>query len=195
MMRHVVLTVASMLARALLVGSAVAGPQRAGRGDAEAVLEAFGSGGWAVINHRRDEEAQGAPAPANLQIQIRPLDFFDGRHYCALDWHTIVIADIEEGNQPHAEAIIADLRVQLTLDKSKAPLEISQTSVSRFLNPEWFGLKEAYYSQWGGVMAPSDLAVGGHTLSIRMTNASGSKTFWRNTINFFIDAQGEGACL
>jgi hypothetical protein len=195
MMRRVVLTVASMLVRTLLVGSAVPGPKRAERGDAEAVLRAFGSGGWAVINHRREEAARGAPAPADTQIAIRPLDFFDGRHYCALDWHTIVIADIEEGNRPHAEAIIADLRVQLTLDTNTAPLQISQTPVSRFLNPERFGLTEAYYSQWGRVMEPSELAVGEHTLSIRMTNASGSQTFWRNTINFFIDAQGEGACL
>jgi hypothetical protein len=193
-MRHLVLTLASMVTRTLLVGSAVAGARRARRGDSQAVLEAFGNGGWAVINHSRVARAR--RGPADRQIQIRPFDFFDGRHYCALDWHTIVIADIEGGDRPfsrqQAEALIADVRVQFTLDGT--PLQISQTSVKRFLNPQLFGLQSAFYSQWGRVMESSDLAVGQHTLSVRMTNAAGSQIFFDNTINFFIDAEGTGAC-
>jgi hypothetical protein len=192
-MRCLVLTLGSMLMRALLVGSAVgAGPKRARKGDAKAVLNAFGNGGWAVINHskiaRRGE--------VDKQIQIRPFDFFAGRHYCALDWHTIVIADIEGGDKPftqkQAAALIADVAVQFRLDG--APLEITQTPVKRFLDPQLFGLEAAFYSQWGRVMQPSDLAVGEHTLSVLMTNASGSEFYFANTINFFIDAEGTGAC-
>jgi hypothetical protein len=191
--RTLLLGLASMVTRALLVSCAVATQRRrARRGDAEAVLNAFGNGGWAVINHS-DVARRGV---VDQQIQIRPFDFFDGRHYCALDWHTIVIADIEGGDRPftrqQAEALIADVRVQFTLDG--APLRITQTAVKRFLNPQLFGLQAAFYSQWGRVMRPSDLDVGEHTLNVRMTNASGSQVYFENTINFFIDAEGTGTC-
>jgi hypothetical protein len=194
-MRRVILTLASLLARALLVGSAVGGRRRrATRGDARALLNAFGNGGWAVINHSR--VARTRRGPANTTIQIRPFDFFDGRHYCELDWHTIVIADIEGGARPYprqqAEALIADVRVQFTLDGS--PLALTQTAIKRFNYPQLFGLEATFYSQWGRVMEPSDLAVGQHALRCLMTNASGSVVYFDNTINFFIDAQGTGAC-
>jgi hypothetical protein len=61
-------------------------------------LRAFGNGGWAVINHSRVVRAR--RGPANTTIQIRPIDFFDGRHYCELDWHTIVLADIKGATGP-----------------------------------------------------------------------------------------------
>jgi hypothetical protein len=195
MMRRVALTLASLLARALLVGSTVGSRRRwATRGDAQALLNAFGNGGWAVINH--DRVARARRGPANRTIQIRPFDFFNDRHYCELDWHTIVLADIEGGTRPYprqqAEAIIADLLVQLALDGT--PLALSQTPVIRFNNPQLFGIEAAFYSQWGRVMEPSDLAVGQHTLRGLMTNASGSDVYFDNTINFFIDAVGTGAC-
>jgi hypothetical protein len=41
-------------------------------------------------------------------------------------------------------------------------------------------------------MQPSDLAVGEHGLSIVAFNSAGD--FVQNTINFFIDAEGTGAC-
>jgi hypothetical protein len=192
-MRRLALMPASMLMHALLVASAVAARRkRATRGDANAVLNAFGSGGWAVINHS-DVARRG---DVDLRIHIRPFDFFNDRHYCALDWHTIVIAFIEGGDKPftrqQAAARIADIAVQFELDGS--PLGISQTAVKRFLNPQLFELESAFYSQWGRVMAPSDLAVGKHTLSVLATNASGSQIIFQNTINFFIDAEGTGAC-
>jgi hypothetical protein len=193
-MRRVALTLGSSLARALLVGSAVRARRRATRGDAQALLRAFGNGGWAVINH--DRVARVRRGPANTTIQIRPFDFFNDRHYCELDWHTIVIADIQGGPRPYprqqAEAAIADTRVQFTLDGTG--LALSQTPVIRFNNPERFGLESAFYSQWGRVMEPSDLAVGQHTLRGLMTNASGSDVYFDNTINFFVDAEGTGAC-
>jgi hypothetical protein len=163
---------------------------RATRGDANAVLNTFGNGGWAVINHS-DVARRGR---VDQQIQIRPHPFFDGRHYCALDWHTIVVAMIEGGDRPfprqQAAALIADISVQLTLDG--APLAISQTAVKRFLNPQRFGLEAAFYSRWGRVMQPSDLAVGEHELSMEASTSAGD--FIQNTINFFIDADGTGAC-
>jgi hypothetical protein len=162
------------------------------RGAAQAVLEAFGNGGWAVINHSK--AAKGGPA--DTQIQIRPFDFFDGRHYCELDWHTIVIADIEGGDDrsfthSDATAIIANLGVRFTLDGT--PLQINETPVRAFLNPELFDLKVAFYKQWGRVMQPSDLAPGQHTLTVDMSDASGVQGF-TSAITFFVDAAGSGVC-
>jgi hypothetical protein len=162
------------------------------RGDAEAVLRAFGNGGWAVLNHNRVVSV----GPADLQIQVRPFPFFDGRHYCSLDWHTILIADFEGGDRTfthqQASAIIDEISVQFSLDG--APLQITQTPVARFLNPQLVdpSAEVAFYSQWGSVMSPSDLTVGQHTLSINMTAPAGGS--WANTIHFFIDAGGTGAC-
>jgi hypothetical protein len=194
-MKRLVLTLVSLLALAFFGGSVVgAEPSRASQGDAQAVLNAFENGGWAVILH--SHVANGAPADADIKVAIRPFAFsvFDGRHYCALDWHTIVIADIEGGDASfkyaQAAVVIADIRVQLTLDGS--PLPITQTPVKRMLNPQRFGLQVAYYSQWGRVMAPSDLALGGHTVSVFLTSPSGS---FVDGITFFIDAGGTGACL
>jgi hypothetical protein len=109
-----------------------------------------------------------------------------------------VAAFIEGGDRPftrsQAAASIADARLQFTLDGT--PLAgVSQTAVRRFLNSQnLFGLEVAFYSQWGRIMEPSDLAVGQHTLGVVWTSASTGQTEFQNTINFFIDPEGAGAC-
>jgi hypothetical protein len=178
---------------ALLATSAAATPTRITRGDATAVLDAFGNGGWAVLLHSK--VAAGAPAGGIVgAAAIRPFSGtpFNGAHYCALDWHTIVLADIEPGPHQAAAAAIADLAVHFTLDG--APLATTQTPVKRFLNPEQFGLTDAYYSQFGRVMAPSELAVGTHTLAEDETNAAGTIDYGSDGITFYVDAPATGVC-
>lgn len=169
---------------------------RATRGDAQAVLRAFGTGGWAALLRGRTTVAAPADDPFAARVQIRPLDPFNGRHYCALDWHAIVLADIEGGDrsfhQPDAEAIISQLTVELILDGT--PLQLTQTPVTRFLNPDAFALENAYYSQWGTIVSPDELAVGEHTLGGRMSDATGAVLF-ENTITFVVDAAGSGVCV
>jgi hypothetical protein len=58
-----------------------------------------------------------------------------------------------------------------------------------------FGLTDAYYSQFGRVMAPSELAVGAHSLTVIYTNAAGTIIYGTDGITFFVDAAGSGACL
>jgi hypothetical protein len=181
------------LAAAMLGGFAAAGSTRTTKGDAQSVLEAFGNGGWAVLLHSK--KANGSPSqgtPADL-VAIRPLSGtpFQGKHYCALDWHTILLADIESGPQEDAAAIIGSLKVAFTLDS--APLATQQTAVKRFLNPERFGLTDAYYSQFGRVMAPSDLAPGPHTVGYVISDSSGPVD--SDGITFYVDAAGTGVCL
>jgi hypothetical protein len=173
--------------------SGAAGASRVSHGEANAVFQAFGNGGWAVLLH--NDKAHGAPSNGLPGlVTIRPFSGtpFDGAHYCALDWHAIVIADIEPGPHQDAAATIADLTVAFTLDG--APLQTTQTAVKRFLNPERFGLEDAYYSQFGRVMAPSELAAGSHSLSVEIRGADGSVGF-ADAITFVVDAPGTGACL
>src|SRR5689334_15229963 len=131
-MRITKLALVAAMACAAIAGTAAAGSARTTKGDAEAVLNAFGNGGWAVLNHSPaavGSPAQGLPGP----VAIRPFSGtpFDGAHYCALDWHTILIADFEDGPYRAAAAIIADQRVSFTLDG--AALATTQTPVKRFL--------------------------------------------------------------
>jgi hypothetical protein len=189
----IVLVAALASTVAALATSASGATRRLTRGDATAVLNAFGNGGWAVLLHSK--VAVGAPAGGTAgAAAIRPFSGtpFDGAHYCALDWHTIVLADIEPGPRQSAAATIADLAVRFTLDG--APLATTQTAVERFLNPENFGLTDAYYSQWGRVMAPSDLTVGTHTLAVDETNAAGTIDYGSDGITFYVDPPASGAC-
>jgi hypothetical protein len=190
----VVAILAAIASSAIFSGNVGASSTRTTRGNAEAVLQAFGNGGWAILLH--NQAAEGGPADEDRTVAIRPFAFF-ARHYCALDWHTILVADIEGGDKSfkhqQAEAIISQMRVSLVVDG--ALLQLTQTVVKRFLNPQLFGLQVAYYSQWGRIMAPSDLAVGAHTLRGVATDPSGSTVFFDTTITFFIDADGTGTCL
>jgi hypothetical protein len=169
--------------------------QRITRGDAEAVLNAFGTGGRVILRKGRAAEA----APADFfgsHGSIRPFrgSLWDRAHFCAEDWHVILIAEIDGGDKSfsrqQAEANLGQVTHQFTLDG--AVLSTTRTSISRFLNPQAFGLEEAYYFQEGRIMAPEDLAVGRHELSL--TTVDAGRTF-RDGITFFIDPAGSGACV
>src|SRR2546423_1807216 len=101
---------------ALLAGNtARADSTRITQGDAQAVFEAFGNGGFAVLKHSQVVEA--APADqTGSQGAIRPFKPWDGLHLCALDWHVILVADIEAGPQQDAEAIMAGITFTFQLD-------------------------------------------------------------------------------
>jgi len=105
------------------------------RGDVEAVLHAFGGGGQAVLLHSKT--AHGAPADVlGSYGSIRPFagSPWDGAHFCAEDWHVILIADIEGGDasfkHEDAERIMTGLEVSFTLDGN--PLPTTRTAIKRF---------------------------------------------------------------
>jgi hypothetical protein len=189
--------VAAVAIAALLVmfpAAAIADGSRVTQGDAQAVFESFGNGGWAILNQA--DVVQGAPADGGFTglATIRPFNQWNGHHYCALDWHTLVFADIEGGDaefqQTDAQAIIAAVAVAFTLDGTS--VATSQTAVKAFLNPERFGLTTAYYAQFGRVMAPSELTVGAHVIGVVQTFAG--RTIYKNKISIVVDAPGTGAC-
>jgi hypothetical protein len=110
------------------------------------------------------------------------------------DWHTILLADFEGGDRTFkhsdAQAIIDGLGVAVTLDGAALP--VSRTAIKPFNDAGFFGLEIAYYAQWGRIMAPNDLAVGTHALSVAISSPEGP--FAPPPIAFFIDPAGTGAC-
>lgn len=172
------------------------GSRRITRGDVEAVLHAFGGGGRTILSH--STTAHGAPADvAGSRGAIRPFSGspWDGAHFCAEDWHVVLIADIEGGDasfqHDDAAAIMDGLKVAFTLDGAALPT--SRTAVKRLANPEPLGLQNAFWFQEGQTMAPADLSVGSHQLEVAIVDAAGQQTF-ADAITFTIDAPGTGAC-
>lgn len=165
-----------------------AAPRRVEHGDAQAVLQAFGNGGRAVLHH--STVAEGAPADfLGSHGSIRPFSgsSWDDAHFSTEDWHVILIADIEGGDssfkQKDASTIMDSLTVTFTLDGGVLPT--TRTAIKRFANPDAFGLDVAYYFQQGRVMAPTDLAVGNHTLAVAISDSTGN---FQDHITFWIDA-------
>lgn len=163
-------------------------PRPVTQGDAQAVLQAFGNGGRAVLQHSR--VAEGAPADfLGSHGSIRPFSGspWDGAHFRDDDWHVIVIADFEGGDASfhHEDAaeIMDSLVVTFTLDG--AALQTTRTAIKRFLDSEPFGLDTAFYFQEGRIMSPGELAAGSHTLAVTISSPSGT---FQDQITFFIDA-------
>ncbi len=169
-------------------------PHRITRGDVQAVLEAFGGGGLVILQH--DRAAQGAPSDP-FHGSIRPFagSEWDGAHFCAEDWHVILVADIEGGGasfkQDDAERIMDGLNVSFDLDGGV--LATTRTAIKRFSDPARFGWQVAYYFQQGQILSPSDLSIGSHQLTVTVKDSSGQQSY-QDGITFVIDAPGTGAC-
>jgi hypothetical protein len=173
------------------------------KGDAEAVLQAFGGAGRVI---RRTSVAQfGNPADVGLRATIRPFSDsnlpFNGRHYCVEDWHVIVVAEISGGpgnfSRQDAENELSQVTHTFTLDG--APLtNTTRTSIRHFTDAgpfaAQFGLTwdKAFFFQEGRVMSPTELTVGQHSLSYTAVDPTGQ---FPDSITFFIDPAGQGACL
>jgi hypothetical protein len=162
------------------------------------VLNAFGTGGWVILLHS-GEATEASPADwFGSHGSIRPFQGspWDGRHFCAEDWHVILIALIAGGDASYdhdqAKADLAPVAVSFTLDG--APLQTSRTSIKPFHNPQRFGLERAWYFQEGKVMSPEDLGVGQHELSVRFTDPA-TDLEETDGITFSIDAADTGTCL
>jgi hypothetical protein len=188
-----------LLAIALMfAASAQANAPRVTQGDAQAVFQAFGNGGWGVVLNGGTVE-EGAPSDflQDSMARISPAAQWNGRHFCSLDWHVITVA-ANEGNPVGGSRTNEELRETLsqivfliTLDG--ALLDIETTAIKRTTNPERIGAVEAFYVTAGRVMAPEDLAVGQH--SVQFTGVRpGRPPMVMPAITFFIDAPGVGTC-
>lgn len=194
-MRLVSLTLVAATLMTVAVSSAAANSGRSTEGDARAVLNAFGNGGWAVVQH--SPTIMGAPAAGVVgsPTAIRPFPPFDGLHYCVLDWHVFVIAWIDGGDasftRDDAEASLGPIVQTFSIDG--APVETERTPIKRFLRAEALGLEEAYFFQEGRLLSPGDLAVGAHTMRVESMDSTG--VIFDGTITIHVDGAGTGACL
>jgi hypothetical protein len=169
-------------------GIASASPDRISRGEAQAVLNAAGTGGGAIHNHGG---ANGAPADANSQVAIRA--YYDsGLHYCIEDWHVIGLAQlIHTTSMREAQTFLDPIVMTFVLDGS--PLETTRTPIKAFLNQD-FVEKKGYYFAQGRLMAPGELTVGSHVQVVTVNDPSLPEVAVL-TNQFFIDAAGTGTCL
>src|SRR5215211_7969734 len=138
------------------------GRQRVTRGNAQAVLNAFPNAGRII--RRQGIVRSNTPADPELKATIRPFSNpdlpFNGRHYCAEDWHVIVVAEIAGGDRSFSEqdaiAELSQITLTFTLFVSELPAT-TKTPIKRFGDPESFveGWEEAYFFQQGQLMSPS----------------------------------------
>jgi hypothetical protein len=158
------------------------------RGDAEAVLNAYTTGGR-TIESLGPDRSNGAPA-AGFVAQIRPFAGtpWDGAHVCADDWHVIVAAWFD-GNEiggpqstvPEIKARIAAVTMSYTLNG--APLETTRTATKRFLQSSF---QDVFGFQQGTVVK---LAPGTYTLGVHFSDPLSGE--FDNGITFYVD---EAAC-
>jgi hypothetical protein len=166
---------------------------RVSRGDAEAVLqEAAGVG---RLLRTRANVKFGTPGDLNRRATIRPFSgtVFDGRHYCAEDWHVIVVAIFSDDSgrndsytKQDADADLNPMVITFSLDGKVLATE--RTQVKRVPTTISF---PPDFIQEGRVMAPDELNVGTHTLSY---TAAGPYFNDADSITFVIDPPGTGAC-
>jgi len=190
--RAVAAVVCSTLA--LLAPGTPAGAEDFGsRGDAQADLKAFGNGGWAILNH--SPSGLGAAADVDIRFEIRPVEFFEGRHYCVEDWHVILVAWIEGGDASFSrdDAYSRLNAVTLSFVLDGAPLATTRGPIKPWLNPQYFQWETAYYFQEGRIMSPAELSVGSHELELSAVTAG--ELVYEFQITFAVDPPGTGACL
>jgi hypothetical protein len=181
---------ATMIVTALVAASGpAAASTRITEGTAQASLQAAETGGNAVEQHNSVVQA----GPGNFAGGIRPFDL-PGLHYCSLDWHTIVLADLELGPEQQAQAVIPQLTVTLAVDGRQLN-NLTQTPVKGFTNSLVItGHPSVFWSQWGQVMSPSSLTIGSH--SLHGVLSMGDQVLMDfGTITFIVDPANSGACL
>lgn len=171
--------------------SATPNHRRISRGDAEAVYNASGNGGQAILLH--SPTLQGAPDPQG--VRIGPFGAANGRHFCGLDWHVLGVNIVDfPGSHADMSALLNQLDVEITLDG--APFPLLSSTVKRW-DPKAalaaFGTADAWFKPFGGLLAPDALAVGTHTTSIVLTDPSTGEVD-TGSATFFVDGAGTGAC-
>lgn len=175
----------------LFVAANASATERINRGDAEAIFQAFNNGGWAI--RLQPGIIEGSPSDFLVGSLARIATTANNRHYCALDWHVILVSTVE-GNLPGESStnqeIFADLEARVvTILLDGVALDVTRTQPKRTTNPEFRSFYEAFFVNTGRVMAPDEISVGQHSLV-----AIGSIQGVISSIVFHIDAAGTGVC-
>jgi hypothetical protein len=187
--------IALLLSVLVLIGGAGAANQPFTKGDAIALF--YGAGGPVVSVHNPSSES----GAFESSKRIGPGHNFDGRHFCATDWHVMFInlfaVDSIEGVHTLGEARVFFASVQVTYELDGAPLAVMNTEVQPVqgdvtsLDPN---ATVAYHQKTGAILAPDALSVGPHTEQVRVFQ-NGALTDDLGPVTFYVDAAGTGACL
>ena len=170
------------------------------RGEVQAVLEAFATGGVVVLLRASDTVGLYA-APADLDGSngaIRPYHPWDGRHYCVDDWHVILMGFFEGGDQSFtiqdAEDLLSKWSVTFILifHGESVVLDTVRTSTRALLNPDPFGFEKAYGFQQGHIVPAGTFPLGGYTLEA-VVEFDGAVRF-ESSIDFSVDASDSTTC-
>ena len=178
----------------------MAEPDRITRGEVQAVLEAFATGGVVVLLQASDTAGLYA-APADLDGSngaIRPYHPWDGRHYCVDDWHVLLIGFFEGGDQSFniqdAKELLSKWSVTFTLISrgESFVLDTVRTSTRAFLNPDPFGFEKAYGFQEGQIVPAGAFPIGEYTLEAIVEFDGGVQ--FETSIDFYIDPSDSATC-
>ena len=136
-------------------------------------------------------------APADLfdgSIRPFPGSPWDGGHFCVDDWHVLLIAFFEGGDQSYKrkEAASTLSAVELEFIVDGVPLTTTRTPIKRFLEPDNFGFEKAYGFQEGVIMSPDDLGVGEHSFVVEYDHPDLGMGVL--PITFFIDPSDSARC-
>lgn len=183
------------LIAALLPNAAFADSNRVTEGDVEAMFNAFTTGGRTIVYQSRGTAGlYASPIEHLFTGSIRPLPPWDEGHFCVDDWHVILIAFFDGGDQSYtredAESILSELSLTFTLDGNE--LSTNRTPIKRFLEPEVFGLEEAYAFQEGKFFEPGELSLGEHFFNLNVYDPYGEFDL---PITFFIDPSDSLTCI
>jgi hypothetical protein len=183
--KRIWLVCAVVIALATTAGTASADSTPFTRGDAEAVFNAWDTGGNAVLLHSSSTEAP--VTLINEKIDGFPAD----THVCATDWHLIMFPLLVFGGESltrsDAASILDSISMHWTLDG--APLETTRSQVKPYLRAEAFGFASGYGANDGTILDPDALSVGAHTVGFTAGPFGGPPPQ-----TFYVDAAGTGAC-
>jgi hypothetical protein len=115
---------------------------------------------------------------------------WDGAHFCAEDWHVILLrfSEVSDASLTKRDAELIFSRVTVSFVLDGAALPSTRTAIKRLD----FGAEQGWYFTQGRIMSPADLSVGQHTLNV---TTSIPEDAFEDGITFFIDPTGTGACL
>jgi hypothetical protein len=214
-----ILATAALVAVGLSVAAHAEPAERLSRGDAQAVLSAYPTGGNALFAHAPTFVHAG-PWQAGPEdgLSIRPIPpFFTDAHYCAEDWHVVALAwyDVEyvvHFDEPFVYSrndvrdFLGGLEMEFFLDGepfATKPGPIQPNPDPAFAEEAEAFLEDLYGAdvtvgkvsaiQWGRVVAPDELEVGAHTLSVIVTHPD-SGIIYEDGVSFFIDPADSETC-
>ena len=170
-------------------------PNRISRGDVTATFNAFTTAGRVILSH--DNSSVDNASPANLfdgSIRPFPGSAWDGGHFCVDDWHVLVLALFNGGDQSYTKQEAVSILSPITMDFiiDGVSLATDQTPIKRFLEPEAFGFEKAFGFQEGVIMAPGELGVGEHAFVVVIEDPIlGTRQL---SIQFFIDSSDSETC-